>query len=113
MASSHVRDVMVTAEFKEQVENLMWSKRTSLSALIREAVAQFAEHGLAGIDNPVDPGAGPEALRFAISPELWKAAEDKTWEIRVKRPDGIRIILQHMVTGAVKPRTTRKKATPK
>ena len=102
-----VRDVMVSTEFKKQVEDLRWSRRTTLSAIMREAVEQFATHGLKGIDNPVDPGAGPEALRFAIEAELWKSAEDKTWEIRVKRPDGIRIVLQHMVTSSKKPRTRK------
>lgn len=98
-SAPYIREVQVSEELSNKLENLAWETRQSKSALLGAIVERFVESGLDGVENLEEPdtrGSKSKRARFLASDELWQKADDKAWEHRTSRMNAIRLIAYEM-----------------
>ena len=96
------RGVFVTDEFRDEIRELAWRQRTSMSSLVGVVIEQFITDPTVAEVWPKAPPSGPAKLNASVDPRSWDAAREVAHESRAVLSQVIRSGLAYHIEQAKK-----------
>lgn len=85
------RELFVDVETKEKLRNLAWSKRESLSAIVREIFEDYVAGKHDKVKDAEMPvGESRARLGLRVEDDLWEAAGERAWRTHTTRSQVLR-----------------------